>query len=62
MTVADKYLVPNMQDLLARLHGCTVFSKLDLKKGSYQIPMRPKDIPKTAILMPFGLWEFTRMP
>jgi hypothetical protein len=61
-TVADKYPVPNMQDLSGRLHGCRVFSKLDLRKGYYQIPMRPADIGKTAIITPFGLWEFTRMP
>ncbi len=62
VTAADKYPVPNMQDLSARLHGCKVFSKLDLRKGYYQIPMRPEDIPKTAVITPFGLWEFTRMP
>jgi hypothetical protein len=61
-TVADRYPVPNMQDLSGRLHGCTIFSKLDLHKGYYQIPMRAADIPKTAIITPFGLWEFTRMP
>jgi hypothetical protein len=48
--------------LSARLHDCAVFSKLDLKKGYYQIPMRQEDMPNKAIIMPFGLWEFTRMP
>jgi hypothetical protein len=41
--VANKYPVPVMQDLSARLNGCRVFSKLYLKKGYYQIPMRPED-------------------
>jgi hypothetical protein len=62
VTVADRYPVLNMQDLSARLHDCAIFSKLDLKKGYYQIPMRPEDIPHKPIIMPFGLWEFTRMP
>lgn len=62
VTVADKYPVPNMQDLSACLHGCEVFSKLDLKNGYYQIPMQPEDIPKMAIIMPFGLWELPRIP
>jgi hypothetical protein len=61
-TVADKYPVPNMQDLSARLHGRAIFSKLDLRKGYYQIPMRPEDVAKTAVITPFGLWEFLWMP
>ncbi len=62
MTKADRYPVPNIQDFTARLHGCSVFSKLDLRKGYYQVPVRAEDIPKTAVITPFGLWEFLRMP
>jgi hypothetical protein len=51
-----------MTDLAARLHGCKVFSKLDLSKGYYQVPVRAEDVPKTAVITPFGLWEFLRMP
>ncbi len=29
--------VPSVMDLAAPLHGCAVFTKLDLKRGSYQI-------------------------
>jgi hypothetical protein len=62
VTQPDKYPVPNIQDLSSRLHGCRIFSKLDLRKGYYQIPMAAKDIPKTAVITPFGLFEFLRMP
>jgi hypothetical protein len=55
VTKADRYPVPNIQDFTARLHGCTVFSKLDLRKGYYQVPVRAEDIPKTAIITPFRL-------
>ena len=51
-----------MEDLTARLAGTRVYSKLDLKKGYHQIPVNPEDIPKTAIITPFGLFEFVRMP
>jgi len=61
-TVPDKYLVPSMLDMSAKLGGCKVFSKLDLKKGYYQIPVQEEDIPKTAVITPFGFWEFRRMP
>ncbi len=57
----DKYPIPNVQDFTTRLHGCRVFSKLDLKKGYYQVKFEDNDICKTAVITPFGLWEFLRM-
>jgi Reverse transcriptase (RNA-dependent DNA polymerase)/RNase H-like domain found in reverse transcriptase len=54
--------LPNMGDLSSRLDGCRIFSKLDLQKGYLQVPVTAKDIPKTAIITPFGLFEFLRMP
>ena len=61
-TQPDRYTCPNIGDLTARLNGCTVFSKLDLRKGYHQVPVRHADIKKTAIITPFGLFEFLRMP
>ncbi len=61
VTKTDRYPVPNIKDFTARLQGCTVFSKLDLRKGYYQVPVRAEDIPKTAVITPFGLWEFLLM-
>jgi Reverse transcriptase (RNA-dependent DNA polymerase) len=62
ITTEDRYPLPNMADLSSRLEGCTVFSKLDLQKGYLQVPVAEEDIKKTAIITPFGLFEFTRMP
>ena len=53
-TKPDLYTCPNIGDLTARLAGCKVFSKLDLRKGYHQILVRAKDICKTAIITPFG--------
>jgi Reverse transcriptase (RNA-dependent DNA polymerase) len=45
-----------------RRRRCTVFTKLDLRKGYHQVPVHPKDVGKTAIITPFGLFEYIRMP
>jgi hypothetical protein len=62
ITEPDQYPLPRLDDLVGRLKGCKIFSKLDLKQGYYQIPMSSAYISKTAIItpvkllcMPFGL-------
>jgi hypothetical protein len=61
-TVHDRYPLPSILDLSARLNGCRFFSCIDLVKGYHQDPMDPSDIAKTAIITPFGLFEYLFMP
>lgn len=60
-TLEDKYPVPNLNDFSFLLEGRTIFSTIDLVRAYHQIPVDPDSIPKTAIITPFGLFEFTRM-
>ena len=61
-TIPDHYPLLNILDFTSRISGSTVFSKLDLHKGYYQVPMNKDDIQKTAIIMPFGTFEFSAFP
>ena len=61
-TVADKYPLPRIDDVLDALSKGCYFSVIDLKAGYWQIPMRPQDAQKTAFRTVDGLFEFTVMP
>ena len=62
ITQPDCYPLPLLTDFAGNLAGCSVFLKIDLVKGYHQIPVKPSDIPKTAVTTPFGCFEYLRMP
>ena len=62
VTVPDRYSMPLVTDLTARLFGRRFFGKVDLIRGYHQVPVAPEDVPKTALATPFGNFEFLRMP
>ena len=58
----DRYPMPHLQDFAINLEGKQIFSKIDLVRAYNQVPMNAADIAKTAIVTPFGLFVYIRMP
>lgn len=61
ITVPDNYPIPHMQDFAYMLANKTIFSKIDLNRAYHHIPVAEQDIEKTAVITPFGLFEFPVM-
>ena len=61
-TVKNKYPLPLPKEMFDRMGTAKVCSKIDIKLGYWQIPVRPKDVHKIAFKMWWGLYEYLVMP
>ena len=48
VTMKNKYPLSRIEDLFDQLKGTSVFSKIDLRSGYYQLRVKDVDVPKTA--------------
>lgn len=62
ITVKNKYPLPLINSAFAPLHGCTVFTKLDLRNAYHLVRIREGDEWKTAFNTPMGHYEYLVMP
>nr|KAG5692640.1 hypothetical protein BaRGS_003530 [Batillaria attramentaria] len=62
ITVFDAEPLPDIDYLFGRLQDARYFSKIDLAKGYWQIPVREEDRPKLAFTTPQGQFEWLVMP
>ncbi|CAF4957616.1 unnamed protein product [Rotaria sp. Silwood1] len=59
ITIKDNHPLPNMEQAIQLLGGgYNFFSKLDMKSGFWQLPIKEEDKFKTAFITPDGLFEW----
>ena len=56
------YPLPRIQDFTANVHGCTIFSCLDLKSAFWQLDVKAGDRKYTCFSTHRGNFEFNKMP
>jgi hypothetical protein len=61
VTIKNKCLLHRIEDLFDQMKGADVFSKTDLRSGYHQLRIQESDIPKTASLTRYGLYEYAVM-
>ncbi|KAK3085975.1 hypothetical protein FSP39_011528 [Pinctada imbricata] len=62
VTTPDAFPLPRVQDCLDTVRGSVYFSTFDITSGYHQVPVKKEDVPKTAFVTKYGLYEFKTMP
>nr|GEZ41479.1 retrovirus-related Pol polyprotein from transposon 17.6 [Tanacetum cinerariifolium] len=61
LTVKNRYPLLRIDDLFDQLQGSSIYLKIDLRLGYYQLRVREEDIPKTAFRTRYSHYKFQVM-
>ncbi|GBN86553.1 Retrovirus-related Pol polyprotein from transposon 297 [Araneus ventricosus] len=61
-TIPDKFLLPNLNEMIDMLSGEKYLTTMDLTSGSHQISLHPNSSHLTGITTEFGLFEYKKLP
>jgi hypothetical protein len=62
VTKSDSYPLPRFEEATSVLYGSKYFPVLDCYSGFWQIPIKEQHTERTAFTVPFGHYEFNRLP
>jgi hypothetical protein len=62
ITIKDRTPLPNIKEMMQRLRGAKLFTKIDLRDGFHNILVHADDRHKTAFRTRFGHFEFRVLP
>ena len=54
MTIKKRYPLPWIDDIFDQFHEATIFSKIDLRSGYYQVQIKDEHIFKTTFRTRYG--------
>jgi hypothetical protein len=60
--VRKPFPIPKIQDIMQKLGGFTYATSLDLNMGYYTIRLSPESSRLCTIVLPWGKYEYTRLP
>ena len=62
VTKPDAFPLPRTEDCLDAMAGSVLFFTLDITSAYTQVPVKVEDIPKTAFVIKYGLFEYVTIP